>query len=188
MSRLERLLAAYRDHVSIPIPSTVAPIQRVVFLVYDKEDELRLRACVTDFEQATVSASKRWHLIDLTHAFPTWLATQEYREAYFESPEDLDGYPAGEVSGFVADTIAGLKAEIEKVSDPETVVALLGVGALFGLARVSTLIEGVKDSVAGRLLVFFPGEHHPETHAYRLLDARDGWNYLALPITADPIS
>ena len=61
-------------------------------------------------------------------------------------------------------------------------VALLGVGALFGLARVSSIIEGIKGGVDGRLLVFFPGEHHPETHAYRLLDARDGWNYLAVPL------
>ena len=35
----------------------------------------------------------------------------------------------------------------------------------------------------GRLLVFFPGE--VEGNNYRLLDARDGWNYLATPITAD---
>jgi len=35
--------------------------------------------------------------------------------------------------------------------------------------------------IAGRLLVFFPGEH--EGNSYRLLDARDGWNYLAIPIT-----
>jgi hypothetical protein len=33
-------------------------------------------------------------------------------------------------------------------------------------------------------LVFFPGEHHPEHHSYRLLDARDGWNYLAVPLLA----
>ena len=34
----------------------------------------------------------------------------------------------------------------------------------------------------GRLLVFFPGVY--EQNNYRLLDARDGWNYLAFPITA----
>ena len=27
-------------------------------------------------------------------------------------------------------------------------------------------------------------EYHPENHAYRLLDARDGWNYLAVPLLA----
>ena len=58
------------------------------------------------------------------------------------------------------------------------------MGSLFGLARVSSIVEGIKDSVAGRLLVFFPGEYHPENHTYRLLDARDGWNYLAVPLLA----
>jgi hypothetical protein len=33
----------------------------------------------------------------------------------------------------------------------------------------------------GRLLIFFPGEF--EQNHYRLLDARDGWDYLARPIT-----
>ena len=58
------------------------------------------------------------------------------------------------------------------------------VGTLFGLARVSSVVEGIKEAVDGRLLVFFPGEHHPENHTYRLLDARDGWNYLAVPLLA----
>jgi hypothetical protein len=40
----------------------------------------------------------------------------------------------------------------------------------------------VSPEIKGRLLVFFPGEH--DGGSYRLLDARDGWNYLAIPITA----
>ena len=47
--------------------------------------------------------------------------------------------------------------------------------------KVSALLNAVNDAIAGRLLVFFPGEH--EGNSYRLLDARDGWNYLAIPIT-----
>ena len=64
---------------------------------------------------------------------------------------------------------------------PDTVVALIGVGALFGLARASHLIEVVNGDVRGRLVVFFPGE--VEGNNYRLLGARDGWSYLAVPIT-----
>ena len=48
--------------------------------------------------------------------------------------------------------------------------------------KVSALIERVQEFVQGRLLVFFPGE--VEGNNYRLLGARDGWNYLATPITA----
>lgn len=46
-------------------------------------------------------------------------------------------------------------------------------------------MERVEDAIRGRLLVFFPGEYQ-ENH-YRLLDARDGWNYHAVPITAAPM-
>lgn len=59
-------------------------------------------------------------------------------------------------------------------------------GTLFRLGdavKVSALLSAVNHAVAGRLLVFFPGEH--EGNSYRLLDARDGWNYLAIPITAN---
>lgn len=183
-SRVLQLVTVYRQHLTVPWQVGLAAIQRVVFAVYDKTDELRLRANVDEFALATAQAGKQWLLIDLTNAFPEWMMAQEYRDAYFESPEDLAGYQAGELSEFISDLIARLKSRIEADSGPETVVALLGVGALFGLARVSTLVEGIKESVTGRLLVFFPGEHHPEHHSYRLLDARDGWNYLAVPLQA----
>lgn len=40
----------------------------------------------------------------------------------------------------------------------------------------------VEPHIRGRLLVFFPGVYEHEN--YRLLDARDGWNYRAVPILA----
>ena len=46
---------------------------------------------------------------------------------------------------------------------------------------MSALLNAMNERLPGRLLVFFPGEH--EGNSYRLLDARDGWNYLATPIT-----
>jgi hypothetical protein len=48
--------------------------------------------------------------------------------------------------------------------------------------RVSSLIERVEDGVRGRLLVFFPGEYRH--NVYRFMDARDGFNYMASPITS----
>lgn len=183
-SRVQKLVATYRQHLTVPWQAGLAAIQRVIFAVYDKADELRLRANVEEFELATRQAGKRWLLVDLTDAFPEWISAQEYRDAYFASPEDLAGYQTGELTEFVTDLITKLKTRIEAQGGPDTVVALLGVGTLFGLARVSSVIEGIKESVEGRLLVFFPGEHHPENHVYRLLDARDGWNYLAVPLLA----
>ena len=54
-------------------------------------------------------------------------------------------------------------------------------GALFGFARLSHILKMVESDIKGRLVVFFPG--HLERSNYRLLDARDGWNYMAVPIT-----
>lgn len=183
-SKVSKLVATYRQHLTVPWQAGLAAVQRVIFAVYDKGDELRLRANADEFALATQQAGKQWLLIDVTNAFPQWMSEQEYREAYFESPEDLAGHQSGELTEFIADLISLLKTRITAEATPSTVVALLGVGSLFGLARVSTLVEGIKDAVSGRLLVFFPGEHHPENHTYRLLDARDGWNYLAVPLQA----
>jgi hypothetical protein len=183
-SRVAKLVSAYRQHLTVPWQAGLAAVQRVIFAVYDMADELRLRATVDEFALATQQAEKRWLLLDVTNAFPEWMAAQEYREAYFEAPEDLAGYQTGELTEFVADLNAKLKARIAEEAGPDTVVALLGVGTLFGLARVSSVVESIKDAVEGRLLVFFPGEHRPEDHSYRLLDARDGWNYMAVPLLA----
>lgn len=184
-SKVTKLVSAYRQHLTVPWQAGLAAIQRVIFAVYDKADELRFRANLEEFALVTQQADKQWLLLDVTHAFPEWMAAQEYRDAYFESPEDLAGYQTGELTEFVTDLNTKLKARITADAGPDTVVALLGVGTLFGLARVSSVVEGIKEAVQGRLLVFFPGEYYPENHSYRLLDARDGWNYLAVPLLAN---
>ena len=184
MSKVAKLLSTYRQHLTVPWQNGLAAIQRVIFAVYDKTDELRLRANIDEFSLVTEQAGKRWLLIDLTNAFPEWMAAQEYREAYFECPEDLAGYQSGELTEFVSSLNKRLESHIATEAGPDTVVALMGMGSLFGVARVSAVVEGIKDIVPGRLLVFFPGEYYPENHTYRLLDARDGWNYLAVPLIA----
>jgi hypothetical protein len=82
--------------------------------------------------------------------------------------------------------VARVRDQLAEHPYPDGVVGLLGAGTLFGLGdavKVSALMNAVNDAIAGRLLVFFPGDH--EGNSYRLLDARDGWNYLAVPITPD---
>ena len=60
-------------------------------------------------------------------------------------------------------------------------VGIFGIASLFGYVRVSELMKKIERDIRGRLAVFFPGEY--DDNNYRLLDARDGWNYLAVPIT-----
>lgn len=182
MSKVAKLLNVYQEHIAVPWQQGLAGIQRVIFAVYDPHDELRMRANLVEFEIATKAAGHVWQLIDITDAFPAWMADQRYRESYFESPEDLDGYVAGQITGFSQALEQDLRKKIAEEADTNTVTALLGVGALFGLTRVSHVVEKIADAVPGRLLVFFPGEY--ANNNYRLLDARDGWSYMAVPLVA----
>ena len=82
-SKVNKLVSAYRQHLTVPWQASLAAIQRVIFAVYDKTDELRLRANVEEFALVTRQAGKQWQLVDVTNAFPQWMAAQEYRDAYF---------------------------------------------------------------------------------------------------------
>ena len=177
MGRIEDLADRYGRHIASPWQRTVAGAQRVVMLVYDKESERVLRARLRLFELETHKALHEWIEVDVTDAFAEWMAAQEYREAYFESPEDLQLKLDSEFSDFVAERIrVGLRR-----GGQNSAVAVLGVGSLFGFARVSQVLRDVEADIIGRLVVFFPGQY--EDNNYRLLDARDGWNYLAVPVT-----
>lgn len=87
---MDRLVANYRQFCELPWERSGAGPQRVWFVVYDKADERRLRARIDEFEVATKRAGHGWRHLDLTDAFGHWMAEQEYRDSFFESPEDLD--------------------------------------------------------------------------------------------------
>jgi len=179
MARIEDLADRFERHIATPWQRTVSGAQRVVMLVYDKELERTLRARKAAFETAARQAGHDWHEIDVSDAFAAWMATDEYREEYFASPDDLQLKLQAEFPEYVAHR---LRAALTAGDITEnSVVALFGVGALFGFARLSHILKLVEADIKGRLVVFFPG--HLERNNYRLLDARDGWNYLAVPIT-----
>ena len=169
-SRIARLVQSYQNYIELPWEKGLAGVQKVIFAVYDKTEELRIRTQVEEFEIATKTAKHEWLLIDITDVFPQWMAQQEYREGYFEYPEDLQD----KLSEFTESVVNQVNSQL-KEADENTVVALQGVAGIFGFSHVS--------EVKGRMLVFFPGEY--ENNNYRLLDARPGWNYQAVPITAN---
>lgn len=180
MNRVKRLLASYTRFIGVPWPDDAAPAQRVVFCVYNENDELSLRAKVDEFEIATRDAGHEWFVFDLTDTFATWLSGQRYAESYFKKPSLLQAllpqyltYITDQFSVFVQ----------EKSAQRNSVVALKGVGSLFGLLKVKDVVDKLAPMVKGRLLVFFPGTY--ENNNYRLLDGYDGWNYLAILLTED---
>jgi hypothetical protein len=179
MGRMEDLAERYGRHIATPWQRTVAGAQRVVMLVYDKELERTFRARKLAFETASREAGHDWQELDLSAAFAEWMSADDYREEYFASPEDLQIKLSAEFPDFVADRLRGVLRGPEVTAN--TVVAVFGIGSLFGFARVSEVLKKIEADIQGRLIVFFPG--HFENNNYRLLDARDGWNYLAVPIT-----
>jgi len=179
MGRIEELASRYRSHIGAPWQRNLAGDQKAIFVVYPKSDERKLRARIELFEMATTATGHAWRLLDLTEVFARWMANTDYRDVYFEEPETLTMKLRSDFVQYVAGRLRALLTA-EGVQE-DTVVAVEGVACLFGFTRVSLVLKEVVKDIRGRLVVFFPGEH--EDNNYRLLDARDGWNYLAVPIT-----
>jgi hypothetical protein len=107
------------------------------------------------------------------------MKAMDYREAYFDEPDDLSLKLQSDFVTYAADRLRAVLKEDDV--DEDTVVAVFGVASLYGFTRVSLILKEVERDIKGRLVLFFPGEY--DNNNYRLLDARDGWNYLAVPIT-----
>ncbi len=178
MNEIEGLLKAYERFLQLPWDRTLAGPQKIWFAIYEPAQERRLRLRLPEFEVVTKTAGHSWSHFDLTDLFAMWMAQHEYHEAYFEQPEDMD-LALHDFTNFVSQQI--IDALIFPNVDANMVVAISGVASLFGLTYASAIFETVAPSIRGRLLVFFPGQHDGSN--YRFLDARDGWNYLAVPIT-----
>lgn len=177
MGKVEDLARKFERHIGAPWQQTVAGAQRVMLVVYEKEEERKLRARIGEFEQATQRSGHPWRLIDCTTWFAEWMAENDYRDAYFEDPSLLEMTLEGEFRPLVEQR---LTKELENADDT-AVVALIGLASLYGFMRISELIRAVESSIRGRFVIFFPGTKDGSN--YRLLDARDGWNYLANSIT-----
>jgi len=180
VSRVKRLIQSYGKYIAVPWRDDAAAAQRVIFCVYNENEELRIRAKIDEFEIATKQAGREWAVFDLTDTFAAWLSSQKYAKSYYQKPELL--------STLLPKYLDYISIEFKSFLDQknvggESVVALKGVGSLFGFLKVKEVVDKLAPMVKGRLLVFFPGSY--ENNNYRLLDGYDGWNYLAVPITAD---
>jgi hypothetical protein len=179
MAHIEELVGSYKAHISAPWQRNLAGAQKAIFVVYPKTDERRLRARLELFELATKESGHGWLPFDFTHLFGRWMAATDYRDEYFRSPSDLTMKLETDFVQYAAEQLR--EALTSAKADENTVVAACGVASLYGFSRVSLLLKEVENNIRGRLALFFPGEY--ENQNYRLLDARDGWNYLAVPIT-----
>lgn len=175
MTSFDDILAAYAKTVQLPWAADTPPVGRVWIVWYDKSLQRRFTGRLGDFETATLKAGRGWRQVDLSLKFGRWIAQHELFDALLRQPK--------EIRGLLPDFETALVADVKEAlgnCDPNGVLAINGCGALFGVASVSTLIARVSDFIPGRLLIGFPGKH--AGGVYRLLDARDGWNYHAIPI------
>ena len=181
MSKIKQLIDNYRTHIEIPWQTDRSAQQRVIFCVYPEYQELRLRVRLDEFEIVTKQAEHDWSLFDMTDMFPDWMESRKkYLKRNFETPGTLlTALPKFKL--FIADKFEAFCKE--KWAGPDDVVAVSGVGSLFGFIKVKEVVDLIAPLVPGRLVVFFPGSY--ENNNYRLLDAYDGWGYLAIPITSD---
>lgn len=180
MSHCDRLVRNYQRFVRLPWAEHLAGKQRVWFAVYPPSEERRIRARIQEFQLATIDAGHEWKLLDITGLPAKWLASHPQRDGYFHEPSALPAIEE-EASQQTAQMLRDALTAVAK--DENTVLAVIGAGALFGFAHISPIIAQVEDAIRGRLLVFFPGEY--ERNQYRFMDARDGFNYMAVPITSN---
>ena len=175
MSRVSDLIDAYAAELALPWRSGLSGGERVWMLVYPPDLERVMRAALPRLELVTGEAGHGWQQVDISDDLGRWLANHRYAEAFFEDPSDLT---PSVIDQFESDLVSALREQFSAASANDVVV-LAGIGAIFPFVRASCVIKGVDEAATGRLLVLFPGVHDPETHSFRLLDARDGFNYRA---------
>ena len=124
MSRIQQLAKMYGQHIATAWQRTIAGSQRVIMIVYDKELERDILAHKTEFEIVTKEGNHDWFEINIASAFAEWMAEVDYREAYFNSPDDLQLKIEAEFTPFVA---AKLCSVLDRPDVTESsVVALFG--------------------------------------------------------------
>ena len=175
MSRVSDLVDAYRAELSLTWKDNVSGGERVWMLVYPPDLERQMRHSLPDLGLATTQTGRDWIVLDVADDFGHWLSSHRHAQAFYEEPSDLT---QSILDQFETTLVARIRQALE-AAPAGAVVSLVGIGSIFPFLRASSVIKSVDSAVAGRLLVLFPGLHDPETHSFRLLDARDGFNYRA---------
>jgi hypothetical protein len=177
LASFEEVLRHFNRQIELRWQPDVAPEGRVWILWYDKALDRRVRGRLVEFQQATEGSGHGWRLLDLVNAFERWIVEHDFFDALLEAPAELTGM----LPDFRQAVAERVRSELASCG-PNDLLAISGCAALFGLLRTSDLIADAAPQIQGRLLLLFPGRH--SANVYRLLDARESWNYRAVPIPA----
>ena len=177
MPTVDDLLGHFRRQVSLPWPQDTAPDYRVWIMHYDRALERAHPGASARFRGSGAPFNHGWASLNLATLVAPWFAGNDLFDGLCRQPDELPGL----LPDFEEHVVATVRARLQALHEQD-ILALSGVGALFGLMRASTLTEKAAPDIKGRLLLLFPGRH--TNGVYRLLDARDGWTYRAIPIPA----
>ena len=183
MSRIDQLLTNFRTHASQPLRRDFPLSQRIWFVVYPPEDERKLGPRLPEFELATKDAGLEWVRVDVSGTFAEWIDSRDDKDQLMGDTELVEAYADSGYVDFIKDRLADAVALHAQKTPERTVFALTGLMELYDFVHVSSILDALDSKFPGVLLVFFPGER--ENNTYRFLGARDGWDYLAVPITPE---
>lgn len=178
-SKVETLLINYEKVLKEPWTHKLSGQEKVWFLVYDPVEQRKVALRIGDFERVTGKNNKNWVEIDLRGCFPEWMKNHEYRDDYFADPEAIQDQIECDFKEYIVNYISQIIKRVKYLEN--SVVAINNVSSLFGFLKLSDVLSEIYPLNKGRILIFFPGEFH--NNHFRLMDARDGWSYLARPIT-----
>ena len=147
MNEIESLTNAYDQFVSVPWDHTLAGPQKVWFAIYDPTQERRLRLHIPNFEMATKRANHSWKLLDITDSFAHWMSNHEYRDEYFNQPDDMELA----LQDFADSLGEQLKTFLTSPDvDENTVVAIVGIGSLFGFIIIGLFCVLIVGAITGQ--------------------------------------
>ena len=115
MSRVDDLISNYERFAHLPWTANLAPAQRVWMAVYAPEEERRLLPHLPEFETASKKAGYKWGSIDVSGAFENWMASHEYRDAYFSNPKLMQP----ELVGFFNQLVITVREDLASKTFPE---------------------------------------------------------------------
>lgn len=180
MSKIEQLSQIFAEHVAVGWPEASSGAQRLVSVIYDPAEERILRAKLTLFQIAAERAGYSWRTVDIANFFGEWMKMLPYRDEYYSDVDALYDIAEDRFAAFVAERLIQALGQNHHARE---LLAVVGVGALFGLTSISDVLMRVDRHVRGRLIVFFPGRFRNDR--FRLFDARESWNYHSVAIHVD---
>jgi hypothetical protein len=178
MAKVDDLIKKFEKVIKEPWAKGLSGQEKVWFLVFDPTELRRVEFRLGDFEILTKNSGRSWHQVSLHKLFTSWMANNAYKEAYFEDPEYISDALQGDFKQYV---LSELDEALTRRNEEDALIVLKDVSAIFGFLKLSEVINALSNKVKGRMMVLFPGEF--SNNQYRLMDARDGWDYLARPIT-----